>query len=359
MDAAPGGAVRMTSRPRKIQAKYVTQTDDAWGLDPSSVPGLSGRERRALGRWLGKVTFYVTNPLFDEPSGQVRAIVEQRLNDAAIPDAPQLRLITQDDTRRLSIESIDGRFVRLSREQDDALFLALNHARFEAAQVRREMGRRMAEGRPVTAAVARELLAWHERAQDIRATLFRFHYRLVYLLMRRRSEDLRQDLESLGWMQLLRAVDFYAAPGGVKFSTYAFRYILNAFKREMHYLGRAPVVREADLYANAQPQRGEPTMASLAVAPRHDAAESIDRRRLRMEVRRLLRRNTAHLSDPERTVVGLRFGLAGPAGQEHTLAEIGELLGVTRQRVHQLIMRSINKLRPVFERHPVLRRAVA
>ena len=50
-----------------------------------------------------------------------------------------------------------------------------------------------------------------------------------------------------------------------------------------------------------------------------------------------------HLTDQEREVLGLRFGLDGQ--ERHTLAEIGRLLDVSRERVRQVELKALRKLR--------------
>jgi len=49
------------------------------------------------------------------------------------------------------------------------------------------------------------------------------------------------------------------------------------------------------------------------------------------------------LSDRERYVVGLRFGIGGQ--EEHTLAEVAQKLGVSLERVRQIQVRAITKMR--------------
>lgn len=67
--------------------------------------------------------------------------------------------------------------------------------------------------------------------------------------------------------------------------------------------------------------------------------EAMDVLVLREEVRELLET----LSDRERQVIRLRYGLED--GRSHTLGEIGEMLGVTRERVRQIEARAMEKLR--------------
>ena len=49
------------------------------------------------------------------------------------------------------------------------------------------------------------------------------------------------------------------------------------------------------------------------------------------------------LGDRERQVIRLRYGLED--GRTHTLEEIGDMLGVTRERVRQIEARAMEKLR--------------
>ena len=55
----------------------------------------------------------------------------------------------------------------------------------------------------------------------------------------------------------------------------------------------------------------------------------------------------AHLSDQERTVIGYRFGLAG--GPPLTLKEIGERMGISRERVRQIECQATSRLRKARE----------
>ena len=58
----------------------------------------------------------------------------------------------------------------------------------------------------------------------------------------------------------------------------------------------------------------------------------------------------SHLSDQEREVLRLRFGLDGE--ERHTLAEIGRRLEVSRERVRQVELKALRKLRNLTRRLP-------
>jgi RNA polymerase primary sigma factor len=49
------------------------------------------------------------------------------------------------------------------------------------------------------------------------------------------------------------------------------------------------------------------------------------------------------LSDRERAVLEMRFGLK--SGESHTLEEVGQAFGVTRERVRQIESKALRKLR--------------
>ncbi|MFZ6026377.1 MAG: sigma-70 family RNA polymerase sigma factor [Chloroflexota bacterium] len=73
-----------------------------------------------------------------------------------------------------------------------------------------------------------------------------------------------------------------------------------------------------------------------------EAIEPMDaaaREMLREQVKSAL----AVLSDREREVLELRFGLAG--GKEHTLEEVGQYFNVTRERIRQIEAKALRKLR--------------
>ena len=70
-----------------------------------------------------------------------------------------------------------------------------------------------------------------------------------------------------------------------------------------------------------------------------EPGEAAARGALRDQVERAL----GVLGERERTVLALRYGLEGERGL--TLEEVGQLLGVTRERVRQIEARALRKLR--------------
>jgi RNA polymerase sigma factor (sigma-70 family) len=226
----------------------------------------------------------------------------------------------------------------LSAEAERELFLRFNYGRYRVMRLlRRYHGRRLA----ITA--MRELLRWEGFTQQMRADIIRANTSLV-LAMARRSRNSGVELTELvseGNLALLRCVDKFDAARGFKFSTYACRAILASFSR-----------------ASAKAARFRSHFPA-AYDPAVERSDYLDRKRERIELdcvdelRQILFENTADLSSVERRVLDARFSLDRETGhvttRRRTLDQVGELLGVSKERVRQIQNQAMHKLRAVLE----------
>ena len=64
----------------------------------------------------------------------------------------------------------------------------------------------------------------------------------------------------------------------------------------------------------------------------------------------MLVRNSAALTELEQAVVTARFALAGRA-RPQTLQEVGRKLGMSKERVRQVQIRALERIRVAMERH--------
>jgi RNA polymerase primary sigma factor len=218
------------------------------------------------------------------------------------------------------------------------LFLRFNYFRHRVMRILRQF-----RGKPLTAAAARELVKWQQRALETRADIVRANTSLV-LAMARRSRNGGVELSELvceGNLALLRCVDKFDASKGFKFSTYACRAILASFSRA--------AAKSARVRAHF------PT----AYDPAMERSDYLDRKRERIELdcvdelKDILFSNSADLSPVEQRVLSARFLLDQEPEQQparrQTLDQVGSMLGVSKERVRQIQNQAIMKLRAVLE----------
>ncbi|HPM23573.1 MAG TPA: sigma-70 family RNA polymerase sigma factor [Phycisphaerae bacterium] len=254
--------------------------------------------------------------------------------DLPVDDA---RSASQASERVTSSDAAPGTEV-LTAAAEQRLFLRFNYCR---ARVMRVLTRY--RGQRLSGRAARELLHWDSLAQELRTDIVRANTSLV-LAMARRSRNNGVELGELvseGNLALLRCVDKFDASRGFKFSTYACRAILASFSR-----AGAKAARHRAQF----PAPYDPAMErSDYLETRREGIEldCVD------ELKRILFENSADLSTVERRVLSARFSLDQPAvraGQRRkTLDQVGDLLGVSKERVRQIQNQAMLKLRAVLE----------
>jgi RNA polymerase primary sigma factor len=242
----------------------------------------------------------------------------------------------------------------------------------------------------------------HERMSAIKNRFIEHNLKLVVAI----AKDYRNlglsfpDLIQEGNLGLIRAVEKFDHRRGFKFSTYAVWWIRQALVRAIQNHSRTirlpshvhdRLQRSQRVRAELTGKLGrEPTSQELApeLGTDADALEALDRfsreaislessvagtekrledfvpdpgseapdggiddDRMRIGVGHLI----GNLTDREQLILRLRYGLSGE--EEHTLEQIGQSLGLSRERVRQLEARALKKLRdtmPAQRLHPVL-----
>ncbi len=220
----------------------------------------------------------------------------------------------------------------LTSPEESLLFRRYNYARYRLCGL-------LSGNSPGDPAAARETALWRKRASQMRVMLVRANLALVYAMARRSyiSGVESADLISEGSMALLRSIENFDVSRGAKFSTYACRSILKAFgrmaKRDQRRQKRLPIQFSSDLDF-------------------HDAANARQDQQWRESIetlKEILTANGARLSKIERTIVDERFALSS-GGKSRTLAEIARMVGLTDERVRQIQIVALEKIRSALER---------
>jgi RNA polymerase sigma factor (sigma-70 family) len=222
----------------------------------------------------------------------------------------------------------------MSTAEEKLMFLRFNYAKYKLTQLQAKVRR---SGLDLT--LAKDLVEWHRRFEHFREYLVRTNLALVLAMAKRvRLGDVDfAEIVSEGNMALIRAVDKFSVERGFKFSTYACRAILKAFSRaalkSSRYHTRFPVEFEPNLEKSDWSDR------------RRDEVESecID------ELKTIVDRNLADLSNVEQTVIRRRFNWQEAQETPLTLEEVGKIIGVTKERVRQIQNKALAKIKVVME----------
>ena len=230
--------------------------------------------------------------------------------------------------------------VVLTAAEERTIFLQYNYARFRV----RRMQEQIKSPHPGVRQ-RQELLRWYGQAQRLRHQIAESNLALVLAMSKRiRLGDMEfGDLISEGNMALLRSIDKFDVGRGFKFSTYSCRAILKAFSRHggkhLRYQQRFGITYDPEFERSNYPEdrRAE------------ELRDSAD------EVKHLVLGNHADLTEVEREVIHHRFRI-GPgeaAGLRYerprTLAQVGKLIGLTKERVRQIQNKALRKLRFAVE----------
>jgi RNA polymerase primary sigma factor len=232
---------------------------------------------------------------------------------------------------------------------------------------------------------------------DAREQMIRANLRLVVKIAKQYRNPCMtlSDLVAEGNIGLMRAVEEFNPDAGVRFSTYAAWWIKQAVKRAMNHtgqsiripaylvkmvskwrktaaameadLGRPPtaaemarrlrigarkaeIIRQGLLAVTAPTQIGSEETSAIAEMVKDTSQQRPDQPMMDASNAPLVKSLLKHLEPRERKILELRFGLDGYQGPPRTFKEIGQIIGLTRERVRQLERKAISNLKHLADR---------
>lgn len=297
---------------------------------------LSVEDERLLAQIMSGEQDFIDSPAFYEKDAERK--IYKEVEDPPKPDTTWYHPVMDDLSASRSRTVKSAQQVILTGAQEKILFHQFNYARYRVWKLQQEAW--STDAKQPTPQQSEEVLRWHRVAERVREQIAETNLALVLAMAKRTrmSEVDFADLVSEGNMALLRAVDKFDAGRGYKFSTYACRAILKAFSRQgmklSKYRQRFPTDFDPKLERSNYLETKRSTFE-------RDAAD---------EVKRIVLDNRADLTDVERTVIEHRFGLEASDNEKPmTLEQVGQIIGVTKERVRQIQNKAMEKIRLELE----------
>lgn len=185
-----------------------------------------------------------------------------------------------------------------------------------------------------------------EEARQAQKILVERNLRLVVHIVKKyqnADEDI-EDFISIGCIGLIKAIKTFDDKKG-RLATYACRCIENELL--MFLRGKKKSSREVSLFEPIG-QDKEGNEIHLVDVIEQNQPDILENMELSGDIRRLFVLMDTDLTDRERQILVMRYGLYG--NREVTQSEIGEALGISRSYVSRIEKKALGKLREKFER---------
>jgi RNA polymerase primary sigma factor/RNA polymerase sigma factor len=217
----------------------------------------------------------------------------------------------------------------LTRNQEQHLFRKMNYLKYKAAALRKSLNK----DQPKTELMRRIERCYNE-SLDAKNEIVSANLRLVVSIAKRHVNKMRPlfDLISDGNISLMRAADKFDYMRGNRFSTYASWAIIRNFAR---------TIPDEQRYR----ERFTPTDAEKFDLTIDFHNDSFISEKTQLERETQVDRFLQELDAREQRIITRRFGLGFPVLEPFTLRQIGEEIGVTKERVRQIENRALAKLR--------------
>jgi len=224
----------------------------------------------------------------------------------------------------------------LNKAQEQHYFRLMNFLKFQARQLQDELDL----SHPVSRQV-RKLKSLLDEAARVKSLLIRSNLRLVVSIAKRHLKPGVNffELVSDGNMSLIRAIEKFDYSRGNKFSTYASWAIMKNFARSVpaeHTRNDRFRTGYEEVFQQSNDLRANQFAAELTNTAQRSALSEI----------------LEELDGRERKVISCRFGLLRGSEPE-TLEQVGNRLGVTKERVRQIEVRTLDKMRKIARRKRV------
>ena len=180
---------------------------------------------------------------------------------------------------------------------------------------------------------------------EARNVLIERNLRLVAHIMKKyyaQTAD-QEDLISIGTIGLIKGIESFDPSKGVRLGTYAARCVENEVL--MHFRSQKKSSQDVSLSDYIETGNDGAALALMdVVAQDEDLLEEISTRE---DIRKLIRAVDRVLTDQEKQVILLRYGLGGNLPQRQR--EVAQVTGISRSYVSRIEKKALQKLRQALE----------
>ncbi len=180
--------------------------------------------------------------------------------------------------------------------------------------------------------------------EEARRKLIEHNLRLVVYIARKFENTAvgAEDLISIGTIGLIKAINTFQPEKNIKLATYASRCIENEILMQLRKNASRRTEVSIDEPLNVDWDGNELLLSDIL-----GTDSDLVHRHLEDETEReMLTKALSHLSERERTIMHLRFGLGGC--QEKTQKEVADMLGISQSYISRPEKRIIARLRKEF-----------
>ena len=150
-----------------------------------------------------------------------------------------------------------------------------------------------------------------------------------------------EDLISIGTIGLIKSINTFDPEKNIKLATYASRCIENEILMYLRRNNKTKLEVSIDEPLNVDWDGNELLLSDIL-----GTEEDIIYKDIEDEVeRKLLLKAVNKLSERERTIINLRFGLGKPDAEELTQKEVAELLGISQSYISRLEKKIMKRLK--------------
>jgi RNA polymerase sigma factor (sigma-70 family) len=287
----------------------IDQLAKIFGRKPSTIGRILNQARRQ--RWQTVQIEYISSPEFDLPGAM----------DTIVTPAQAIEPTVEP--------SEDHRTALLTGVQERTLFRAYNYLKWIMDHTRNAG----TNGKNLSAATIDRLDEFQEQAQRIKKVLILANQALVVSIAKKHLNGALSldELISEGLTPLMKAVEKFDYTKGFKFSTYASWAVMKHFARIVPQAGQ-------------EQHQFLPDEDLDAIMPGVANIDEDQAYRRSMAVINAL----SKLNERERHILENRFGIDRQE-EPMSLAEMGKVLGVTKERVRQIEAKAMDKLHEILK----------